>query len=131
MELVAVVKRECETCKLVEPVLGQIRARAGLTLYCQDDPTFPETLGGAIDDTALERSWKLRIEIVPTLIRLDGDREIARAVGWDRSEWERVAGQSALGPGLPPYQPGCGSRTQDPGMPERLALAHQRGVQVQ
>jgi len=124
MELVAVVKRECETCKLVEPVLGQIRARAGLTLYCQDDPTFPETLGGAIDDTALERSWKLRIEIVPTLIRLDGDREIARAVGWDRSEWERVAGQSALGPGLPPYQPGCGSRTQDPGMPERLALAH-------
>ena len=124
MQLIAVVKRECETCKLVEPVLGQIRARSALTLYSQDDPTFPPSLGGAIDDTALERSWRLRIETVPTLIRLDGDREVARAVGWDRGAWERVAEQASLGPGLPAYQPGCGSRTQDPGMPERLALAH-------
>ena len=124
MQLIAVVKRECETCKLVEPVLGQIRARSALTLYSQDDPSFPTSLGGAIDDTALERSWRLRIEIVPTLIRLDGDREVARAVGWDRAEWERVAEQPSLGAGLPAYQPGCGSRTQDPGMPERLALAH-------
>ena len=124
MQFIAVVKRECETCKLVEPVLAQIRAHSALTLYSQDDPTFPTSLGGAIDDTALERSWRLRIETVPTLIRFDGDREIARAIGWDRAEWERVADQGALGPGLPAYQPGCGSRTQDPGMPERLALAH-------
>jgi hypothetical protein len=124
MELVAVVKRECETCRLVEPVLAQIRERAPLELYSQDDPSFPEMLGGAADDTALERSWRLKIETVPTLIRFEGEREVARIVGWDRAEWERVAQQSALGPGLPAYQPGCGSRTQDPGMPERLALAH-------
>jgi hypothetical protein len=67
MKLVAVVKRECETCKLVEPVLAQIRERASLSLYSQDDPSFPEKLGGAVDDTALERSWRLRIETVPTL----------------------------------------------------------------
>ena len=124
MELVAVVKRECETCRLVEPVLAQIRERAPLELYSQDDPSFPEMLGGAADDTALERSWRLKIETVPTLIRFEEEREVARIVGWDRAEWERVAQQSALGPGLPAYQPGCGSRTQDPGMPERLALAH-------
>jgi hypothetical protein len=124
MELVAVVKRECETCRLVEPVLAQIRERASLALYSQDDPTFPEKLGGAGDDTALERSWRLKIETVPTLIRFEDDREVARIVGWDRTEWERVAQQGELGPGLPAFQPGCGSRTQDPGMPERLALAH-------
>jgi hypothetical protein len=58
MELVAVVKRECETCRLVEPVLAQIRERTPLALYSQDDPSFPEKLGGAADDTALERSWR-------------------------------------------------------------------------
>src|SRR5712691_11296270 len=124
MELVAVVKRECKTCRLVEPVLAQIRERASLALYSQDDPSFPEKLGGATDDTALERSWRLKIETVPTLIRFEDDREVARIVGWDRTEWERVAQQDELGPGLPAFQPGCGSRTQDPGMPERLALAN-------
>ena len=123
-ELVAVVKRECETCRLVEPVLAQIRSRAALALYSQDDPAFPEKLGGATDDTALERSWQLGIDWVPTLIRFENEREVARIVGWDRKEWERVAQQSGLGPGLPAFQPGCGSRTQDPGMPQRLALAH-------
>lgn len=124
MEFVAVVKRDCETCRLVAPVLAQIRARAPLTLYSQDDPTFPELLGGATDDTALERSWKLRVETVPTLIRYEGEREVERIDGWDRAAWERVAQQAGLGPGLPAFQPGCGSKTQDPGMPERLALAH-------
>jgi len=124
MTLVAVVKRDCETCRLVEPVLAQIRDRAGLTLYCQDDPAFPESLGGALDDTALERSWQLRIETVPTLIRFDDGREAERIAGWDRAEWESVARQSGLGPGLPAFKPGCGSRTQEPGMPQRLALAH-------
>jgi len=124
MELVAVVKRECETCKLVEPVLAQIRAKAPLALYSQDDPAFPESLGGAADDTALERSWQLKVETVPTLIRFEAGREISRVAGWDRAEWERVAQLPALGAGLPAFQPGCGSRTQDPGMPERLGLAH-------
>jgi hypothetical protein len=124
MEFVAVVKRDCETCRLVEPVLAQIRKRAPLALYSQDDPAFPESLGGAQDDTALARSWRLRIETVPTLIRFEGDKEVARIAGWDRAEWERVAQQAKLGPGLPAFQPGCGSMTQDPGMPERLALAH-------
>src|SRR6187397_2257393 len=124
MELVAVVKRECETCKLVEPVLAQIRARAPLALYSQDDPAFPESLGGATDDTALERSWQLKVETVPTLIRFEAGREISRVAGWDRAEWQRVAQLPALGAGLPAFQPGCGSRTQDPGMPERLGLAH-------
>jgi hypothetical protein len=123
-QLIAVVKRDCETCRLVEPVLAQIRARAPLALYSQDDPGFPESLGGSQDDTALERSWHLKIETVPTLIRFEGEKEVARIAGWDRAEWERVAQITRLGAGLPAFQPGCGSKTHDPGVPERLALAH-------
>lgn len=124
MHFIAVLKRECETCKLVEPVLAQIRERAPLELYSQDDPAFPESLGGSADDTALDRSWQLKIDTVPTLIRFDGDREVDRIVGWDRAAWERIVRQEGLGAGLPPFQPGCGSKTQEPGMPERLALRH-------
>ena len=46
-ELVAVVKRECETCRLVEPLLAQIREPASLALYSQDNPSFLVTRGGA------------------------------------------------------------------------------------
>ena len=62
MEFLAIVKRDCETCKLVEPVLAELRVAYDLTLYSQDDPTFPELLGGAEDDRSLEESWRLRIE---------------------------------------------------------------------
>ena len=63
--LVAVVKRDCPTCRLVAPVLAQLRA-AGvpLTVYSQDDPTFPEGLA-PVDDTALAVSYRLEIEAVP------------------------------------------------------------------
>ena len=56
---VAVVKRDCPTCVLVEPVLQEI-ARGGvpLTVYTQDDTSFPK-LDRVVDDTALERSYHL------------------------------------------------------------------------
>ena len=53
----------------VKPVLAALQDAASLTLYSQDDPAFPESLGGARDDTALETSWRHRIDTVPTLIR--------------------------------------------------------------
>jgi len=124
MHFVAIVKRDCETCRMVAPVLAGLREHASLELYSQDDPSFPEQTGGALDDRALDESWKRQVEIVPTLIRLEDGRESARAVGWDRAEWQRLTGLPALGPELPESRPGCGSRTQDAGMPERLALRH-------
>jgi hypothetical protein len=39
--LVAVVKRDCPTCVLTALVLGDLARDAGLTVYTQDDPTFP------------------------------------------------------------------------------------------
>ena len=120
---VVVAKRGCPTCVLVQPVLREIAARgAGLTVYTQDDPAFPEGVD-AVDDRSLEHSWRLDVETVPTLIRFDGEAEAERTVGWDRAEWARVTGLGALGSDLPGFQPGCGSKSVDPGMPEILEAA--------
>jgi hypothetical protein len=39
--LVAVVKRDCPTCELTAPVLGELARRGDLQVYTQDDPGFP------------------------------------------------------------------------------------------
>ncbi|MEQ8709690.1 MAG: thioredoxin family protein [Rhodospirillales bacterium] len=122
MEWVVVLKRDCETCQLVTPVLGKLAQNAPMKIYSQDDPAFPEALGGALDDTGLATSWSLGVETVPTLIRYENGQEVARTFGWDRAEWISVSGDPTLGEGLPGFRPGCGSKTMDPGMPERLAL---------
>jgi len=124
MEIVAVVKRECETCAMVAPVLSALQRATTLTLYSQDDPGFPEATGGALDDRELEESWRRRIEIVPTLIRLEDGKEVSRVEGWNRADWQRLTGLADLGSDLPASRPGCGSRSVDPGMPERLSLKY-------
>ena len=120
--LIAVVKRDCETCVLAAPVLGELARQRGLLVYTQDDPSFPETVPEPIDDTALDFSYRFRIEIVPTLIRLENGREVARTYGWDRGEWERLSGLSGLGRDLPEARPGCGAKNIEPGILERLKV---------
>jgi hypothetical protein len=114
--LVAIVKRDCPTCALVAPVLADLRARfpGALTVYSQDDPTFPSATGGAIDDRALDVSFALDLDTVPTLLHLVDGTEVARVVGWSRAQWEECTGVEELGTDLPPHRPGCGSRTVDP-----------------
>ena len=104
--LIVVAKRECPTCVLVEPLLRQL-ANGGppLTVYSQDDPTFPEDLPGVIDDRELAESFRHGIEIVPTLIRFENGKEVARAIGWNTEEWRQVTGVDTLGIGLPANRP--------------------------
>jgi hypothetical protein len=122
---VAIVKRDCPTCQLVVPVLEQIAADPAttLTVFTQDDPTFPEGLG-PIDDTALDVSYALDLDTVPTLLRVEHGTEIARIVGWSREQWEQLTGRNDLGDGLPPHRPGCGSRTQDPDLVSARTASH-------
>ena len=103
--LVAVVKRECPTCVLVEPVLR----RLGAAVWCQDDPDWFDG-----DDTDLELSYRLGVETVPTLLRVEGGAETARVVGWSREQWEVLTGVAGLGEDLPDHRPGCGSLSVDP-----------------
>jgi hypothetical protein len=120
--LVAVVKRDCPTCELTASVLGELAKRGALQVYTQDDPSFPETVPGRIDDTALDISHRLKIEVVPTLIHFEKGREVDRAYGWNRAEWERVAGTAGLGLDLPDSRPGCGAKNVEPGVIERLKI---------
>src|SRR5271170_264227 len=120
--LVAVVKRDCPTCELTASVLGELAGRGGLRVYTQDDPSFPEAVPERIDDTALDVSHRLKIEVVPTLIRFENGHEAGRTYGWDRGEWERVSGVSGLGKELPESRPGCGAKNIEPGIIERLKI---------
>ena len=43
--VVVFAKRECETCQMVEPVLGQLAKSLPTVILTQDDPTFPSIIG--------------------------------------------------------------------------------------
>ncbi len=118
--IVAFVKRDCPTCQLVAPVLAGLSGKIELTVYTQDDPSFPEGVE-VVDDRELAASWHRRIEAVPTLLRVEGGEERERAVGWHRGEWQSLTGVAGLGPGLPELRPGCGSRSVDPDLAPGLA----------
>lgn len=119
------VKRDCPTCQLIEPAIAELAARLGddLLIYSQDDPDFPPGLS-VVDDTQLEQSFHRAIEIVPTLIRRSADNHESRIEGWDRAQWREFLNLPALGEGLVEFKPGCGSKTQDPGMEEQLELRY-------
>ncbi len=117
--LVAVVKRDCPTCTLVEPVLAQLAGAAGLTVYSQDDPAFPAGVA-VVDDTDLAVSWHWGIETVPTVLRIEDGAEVERIVGWNRDEWAAFTGVAGIGAELPEWRPGCGSLSVDPSRTDDL-----------
>jgi thiol-disulfide isomerase/thioredoxin len=119
--IVAIVKADCPTCRLVAPVLGELeRAGLRLTVYSQDDPQFPPGFR-VVDDTALDVSYGLGVETVPTLLRVSQGQIVDRTEGWSRERWMALTEVSDIGAGLPAFRPGCGSRTLEPGIAERLA----------
>ena len=121
--LIVIVKRACPTCSLIEPVLSQLSASGlAVTVVAQDEANFSCEQARQIDDQDLAWSWHLGCEIVPTLIRRENGNEIDRTYGWFREDWERISGCAKLGTDLPASRPGCGSKTQDPGIADRLAI---------
>ena len=104
--LVVVVKSSCATGQTVGPVLADLAERSDLTVYTQDDPTFPAIADWVLDDTDLATSWRIDLETVPTVLRVADGAEADRVGGWDRERWEEVAGVDGLGPDLPPFRPG-------------------------
>ena len=118
--LTVFVKKECPTCRLIQPVIRDLAQRASsIIVVAQDDVSAVEGLA-VIDDTSLEQSFRQGIEAVPTIIRFANGREVDRTFGWNRDEWRRVTGFADLGHGLPQMQPGCGSKSREPGVFEHL-----------
>ena len=114
-----VVKADCPTCQLITPVLEALARRGDVALLTQDDPAFP-AVAGVLHDASLERSFDLGVEIVPALLTFEGETEQGRCEGWDRSAWQSLVGDSALGADLPALRPGCASLSVTPPHVERL-----------
>jgi hypothetical protein len=134
--LVVVVKRECATCEMVVPVLRELAVGTeALTIYTQDDPTFPPGVA-ARHDADLAVSWHNDIDTVPTLMRVVDGVETGRTVGWSRVQWEELTGVSGLGAGLPEFRPGCGSLSVDLALVDELRIRfgtsplHSRRIQL-
>jgi hypothetical protein len=104
---------------MVTPVLARIAAEVGLTIFTQDDPTFPTDLA-AIHDADLSVSWHHDIETVPTLLRVIDGQEVDRTVGWSRAAWQALTGIDDLGSDLSVMRPGCGSLSVDPNLEDEL-----------
>jgi thiol-disulfide isomerase/thioredoxin len=126
--LIVVAKADCPTCRLVEPLLEELAQAGPLTVYVQDSTDYATHLEGTQFDETLEYSWRLGTEFVPTLIRVANGKEIARTYGWHKDEWRTITGLGAslgqtLDTALPDMRPGCGSKTLEPGIAERLELA--------
>ena len=122
--LYLVLKRECPTCSMIEPV---VRALAkdddigrSIKFFVQDDPDYLNDLSQIQVDNQLKWSFLLGIETVPTLISFQEGQEAWRTVGWVRKEWRKLTGINSLGESLPEYQPGCGSLSVSPGAEETL-----------
>ena len=119
---VVVVKRECATCVLVQPVITALQeGKVPVTVYVQDDPGFFSALT-PLDDTQLAVSYHHDIETVPTLLRIEDGQETDRIVGWNRAEWQSFTGLNDLGSELPVFRPGCGSLSVDPNNTSLLAV---------
>lgn len=120
-----VVKDDCPTCHLLVPALRELE-EAGLDLHVhfQDDGGFLAGLHRVHDDTGLETSFRLGVRTVPTVIRVEDRREVARTEGWVRDEWRALSGVPELGEALKPWQPGCGSLSVLPGVAEALTARY-------
>ena len=138
--VLAFVKEDCPTCALTLPSIEQMHrafgADADVLAIGQDgleamarahDLTLP-----MLDDTALDVSFDYDIDTVPTLILATGDgRELRRIAGFDKGEWQgfvravaaeaRAAEPDLAWDRLPDLRPGCGSKSVEPGIAERLA----------
>ena len=137
LELVALVKHDCEVCDQLLPALDEA-VRAGAPIRILSQSTRAETaeqaarLGlGAVPelDEDLALSERLDPDAVPTLVLLDAGREQGRVEGLHRARIAELAARLGIPlslDGLPEQRPGCASLTRDPEVAARLAARRAR-----
>jgi hypothetical protein len=140
--LLCFVKEDCPTCGLTMPLIeAAMKAADGAVdvLAIGQDRAGNEALVKRhqltvpmLDDSALKVSFKYDIEIVPTIILADANGvEMRRFVGFGKEDWQELLaeltrmarGSSAPSVdwnGYPDSRPGCGSKSVEPGIAERL-----------
>src|SRR5437879_3357641 len=84
-----------------------------------------------LDDSALQVSFAYDLDTVPTIVLAQPAGEVTRRfVGFDKADWEMLLADLALVAETPPpkidwnsypmQRPGCGSKSVEPGIAERL-----------
>lgn len=142
--LLAFVHEDCPTCGLSMPLLEIAHRAFGSAVEVW--AVGQEAVGNAalverhrltlpmLDDSDLHVSYDYEVETVPTVILAGPDgREDRRFVGFGSDDWRELLarlGEVASAPVpevdwdvYPESSPGCGSRSVEPGIAERLAAA--------
>ncbi|MBV8359730.1 MAG: redoxin domain-containing protein, partial [Deltaproteobacteria bacterium] len=137
--LLCFVREECETCHLSMPVIEAVYRAYGdainLWVIGQEDnqklrDRYQATVP-ILDDTTLKVSFAYQIEIVPTIIFADASgTEIVRWQAFHQGDWKDLIARLSQLTGLPApaidwarlpaLRPGCGSKSVEPGIFERL-----------
>ena len=139
--LLCFVKEDCPTCRLSMPLIREMQERYGEAVdvwavgqdaagnaVLMDEYGLP---GPMLDDSGLGVSYAFAIDTVPTLILTDGaGRERRRFHGFGRDDFRDMTTElsrlSGLGGAVvdwdryPVSMPGCGSKSMEPGIYERL-----------
>ncbi len=145
--LLCFVKEDCPTCGLTMPLIEAAHSSFGLSvgvlaigqdaegnakLVQRHSLTVP-----MLDDSALKVSFAFELDTVPTIILADSrGAELRRFVGFGRDDWREMFAELARLSGVdspsidwksyPESRPGCGSKSVEPGIAERLE-AESRG----
>jgi hypothetical protein len=138
--LLVFVYEECDTCNLAMPVIEALQRAHGqaLDLWVVGQDTVGNRklveehglTAPMLDDDALAASFAYGVETVPFVVLADGEgREEMRITGFEKDEWRALDSELAAISGAsaevawdeyPQLRPGCGSRSVEPGIYERL-----------
>lgn len=140
--LLCFVKEDCPTCQLSMPLIQSAQDafgdRVDVLAIGQDEAGNAKLVHDhgltmpMLDDSALHVSFAYDLDTVPTVILADGaGKELRRFVGFGKQDWKdlfgEVAGIARLpAPAIdwdsyPDSRPGCGSKSVEPDVHERLA----------
>ena len=140
--LLCFVKEDCPTCTMSAPLIDAAgRAFGGAldTWVITQDHDGPGVFGARLesgmpmlDDARLHTSYHYDLDTVPTIILAGPDGEkLDEFVGFGKRDWQTLFGfmsslSDAPAPEIdwdqyPESRPGCGSKSVEPGIAERLA----------
>ncbi len=140
--LLCFVKADCPTCVLSAPLIEAAHrsfgAAADIWAIAQDadgGATLAERCGltlPMLDDSPLRVSYTYDLDTVPTIMLSDAaGRELQRCVGFGKRDWQEIfsrltqltqrAAPAVDWAAYPESRPGCGSKSVEPGVAERLA----------
>ncbi len=142
--LLCFVKEDCPTCRLTMPLIEAAYRAFGAKLDVwaigQDAEGNAKLVESnrlsapMLDDSALSASFAYGIEIVPTIVLAAPDgAQLRRFEGFDRADWQNLIAELARIGDLsapkidwdsyPAQRPGCGSKSVEPDVAERLEAA--------